>query len=73
MTLDLEAVFRAAVQLPPEQQKELIRRLAVQTDPPVELDEATWRTIHDRRAEYEAGKTTTMTWDEAKARLQARR
>ena len=69
MSLDFDTIFQAAVQLPPEQQQELIRRLALQTDPPVELDEETWRMIGDRRAEYRAGKTSTLTWEEVKARL----
>ena len=73
MSRDFETILQAAVELPAEQQQELIHRLSLRLESPVELDEGTWRTIRQRRAEYESGKESMLTWEEVKARLQARK
>ena len=73
MSFDFDTIFQAAVELPPAQQQELIRRLSLQIDATLERDEATWGMIDARRAEFQAGKTSTLTWEEVKVRLHARK
>jgi putative addiction module component (TIGR02574 family) len=73
MPPDFEAIFQAALQLPLDQQHELLRRLCRQFAPSGELDEDSWRMIADRRAEYENGETSTVSWEQVKARLDAKK
>ena len=78
----LTAVLQAAESLSAAERRELIELLELGLDdsangeyegPPITLSEAWHQEIARRLAEYDAGQTTTVTWEEVKARWQARR